>query len=101
MTNKYLIGQIIEDYVKSQGTSYRRYALARDVSELDFVHIRGGKRPATPNKLKLLIDIEMLREPLLEYVKNNINNASTETLISVYNKMYKNLELNDNADSED
>lgn len=85
---KYLIGELISEHVKKQGLAYRVYALDRGMSEVEFGLIRTGKRAASPEKLKTVIDIEILRDDIIEDLKRGLDGLSTETLITMYNTMY-------------
>lgn len=90
---KYLIGEIIEDIAKQEQRAFRRYALERGMSENEFFNIRRGKRAASAKKLAQLIDTEILREPLVNYINENINSLDTDVIIEMYNVIYNKVEL--------
>ena len=85
---KYIIGKVLTEHIQKQNMPFRRYAIAHDVSELDLTLIRNGHRGASPEKLSKLIDIEQLRQPMIDDIKENIENLDTEHLICVYNSIY-------------
>lgn len=85
---KYLIGDLISKHVQAQGVAYRRYALDRGMCETEFAQIRNGQRAASPEKLKTIIDIELLRDEVIQDLKTKLDEFSTETIITMYNIMY-------------
>lgn len=86
---KYVIGEMLTEHIKQTGTSYRRYAIERDVNNQDLTLVRMGHRGASPMFLSKLIDLEILRAAVLNEIKENIDDLNTENLISVYNSIYK------------
>lgn len=85
---KYVIGEVINEYVKSTNTPFRIYAADRDMGEIEFSAIRNGRRTASVNKLKTLIDINLLHEPLQDELKSIVDELDTELLIDIYNVIY-------------
>ena len=88
---KYIIGEILDQYVKSTSCTYVDYATERAMGEAEFASIRRGHRTASADKLSTLVDIELLRIPILDELKNiipSLNTLDTETLIKIYNFIY-------------
>ena len=85
---KYIIGELLTKWVDSQKTPYSVYARKCGCSEVEFAAIRNNRRVASPSKLANLIDIELLKEPLLKEIKDLLDTIDTETIINVYNTIY-------------
>lgn len=98
---KYLIGEILENQIKATGEPFRRYALARGMSEVDCWLIRRGERAASANKLNGIMDIETLKEPLKNEISTLLDDLDAVTLIEMYNVIYNRLELGKYAIGED
>lgn len=90
----YLIGELLIEEVKKSGKPFRVYALERDMGECEFNQIKNGLRTASGKKLKALIDLDLLREPLTDEIKTLINDLDNELVIDIYNLIYTKLELN-------
>ena len=60
----------------------------RDMSETEFSQIRNGQRAASPEKLKTIIDVELLRDDVVADLKTRLDELSTDTIITMYNAMY-------------
>lgn len=90
---KYLIGEMFEEHIKSTGEPFRRYALARDMSETECWLIRRGERVASANKLNRVMDIETLKEPLKNEISTLLDDLDAVTLIEMYNVIYNRMEL--------
>ena len=84
----YIIGKILDQHVKSSGYKYRIYAIDHDMLESEFALIRKGHRAASAEKLATLMDIELLREPVIKETKELLNTLDTELLIQIYNLIY-------------
>lgn len=54
----------------------------------EFTQIRKGHRAASPEKLSKVIDLEQLREPIINEMQNMLNSLDTELLITLYNLIY-------------
>lgn len=85
---KYLIGEIVEDYAKKQGKPFRRYAIDCDMSDSEFAQIRKGIRAASGEKLSTLIELELLREPVINEITDILNTLDTNLIIDLYNLIY-------------
>lgn len=88
MKRKYVIGEVITEYVKSLDKPFRIYAADHDMGEIEFSAIRNGRRVAAAKKLKTLVDIEILDKPVKDEIKELIDGVDTETAIDVYNLIY-------------
>ena len=85
---KYKIGEILEKHIQNTGQSFRAYATQHGVGEVDLLQIKNGHRGGSYDKLSKLIDIEMLREPMIDDIKENIDKLDTKDLITIYNSIY-------------
>lgn len=87
---KYLIGQVLTEYIQNQGKSFNRYALEREFDQSALTQIRNGYCTAKADRLSNLIDLELLKEPLKTEIEALIPSLDVETLIDVYNAIYRN-----------
>lgn len=93
--SKYKIGELITELIQKTGMSYRQYAKKHNFSTVDLTSIRSGTILASGNRLSNFMDIEELREMLLNEIPAQLDNVSTDTLIKVYNAIYKDLKSSD------
>ena len=98
---KYLVGEILENHIKSTGEPFRRYAMARGMTEVECWLIRRGERVASAKKLNTLVDLEIFEEPLKNEIATLLNDLDAVTLIEMYNVIYNRLELGKYAIGED
>lgn len=89
---EYKIGQLLTEHIKKEievnDTSFRRYAIDKGMCDNDLTQIRMGHKAASGKKLSQVIDIELLREPLIEEIKTLLDELDTDTIISAYNIIY-------------
>ncbi len=86
----YLIGQLLKQYITDNNLIIRRVAIDGDMDRSMLSNIIAGQRTATENLLSRVIDTELLKEPLKDYIKQNIDTLDTATIIDIYNTIYNN-----------
>lgn len=84
----YLISKILTEEIEKSGKASRVYGLERNIGEVEFNRIKNGKRIASAKKLSTLLDLELLREPILTDLESRLADLDTETLVEVYNLIY-------------
>ena len=89
----YLIGEMLTNQVIQSGKPFRIYALERDMGESEFNLIKNGKRTASGKKLNTLIDLELLKEPLINEIKELTDTLDVDLLVDLYNLIYTKIEL--------
>ena len=94
---KYLIGEILTEHIKAQNIPFRRYAIDCDTTPNSLNQFRLGHAPAAKKRLEKLIDVELLREPLLEVIKQELDNDNIDIglIIDIYNAIYTNKKRGD------
>lgn len=85
---EYKIGELLTKHIQKQDIAYRRYAIDCGMSDSELAQIRSGNRAASAKKLSSLIDIELLRQPVMDEINNMLDTLDTETIIDVYNLIY-------------
>ena len=68
----------------------RRLAIDNNINLSSFRQIISGIRTASDKHLSKVMDTELLKEPLRDYIKENIDSLDTKTLIDMYNAIYNN-----------
>lgn len=90
----YLIGQLLKEYIKENNLNQRQLAIKANIEVTGINHILSERRTARAPYLSQLMDIELLKEPLKnyinDYIKENIDSLNTSTLIDLYNVIYNN-----------
>lgn len=86
----YLIGQLLKDYMEINNLKIRRLAIQADIDPSAIGHVIGERRTARETLLSKLMDTELLKEPLKDYIKQNIDTLDTATIIDMYNAIYNN-----------
>lgn len=87
---QYLIGQLLKQYITDNNLIIRRVAIDGDMDRSMLSNIIAGQRTATENLLSRVINTELLKEPLKDYIKQNIDTLDTATIIDMYNAIYNN-----------
>ncbi len=86
---KYLIGELLREEVLQQGKRFRVYAIEHNCGDTEFAAIRAGDRAVSSKKLKTLLDdMDKIKEPVLNEIKNQLDTLDTDTLVEVYNIIY-------------
>ena len=86
----YLIGQLLKEYIQDNKLIIRHLAIDADMDRSALSNILAGNRTATDKLLSRVIDTEILKEPLKDYIKETIDSLDTTTIIDIYNAIYNN-----------
>lgn len=93
---QYLIGQILKRHIQDNKLIIRHLAIDADMDRSALSNILAGNRTATDKLLSRVIDTEILKEPLRDYIKQNIDTLDTTTIIDIYNAIYNNYKNQEN-----
>lgn len=85
---RYLIGEMVEEYAKRKGKPLRQFAIDNNMGEVEFALIRKGHRVASGDKLSTLINIEILRDDVINEIKQLLDTLDTNLIIQLYNSIY-------------
>ena len=86
----YLIGQLLKKHIQDNKLIIRHLAIDADMDRSALSNILAGNRTATDKLLSRVIDTEILKEPLRDYIKETIDSLDTTTIIDIYNAIYNN-----------
>ena len=87
---QYLIGQLLKEYIQKNDLTPRHLAIQADINQSAICHVVNENRTAREAFLSKIMDVETLKEPLKDYIKQNIDTLDTATIIDMYNAIYNN-----------